>query len=505
MRELVVSFFILALSFVFFIISAISRAGEIGDLNSKLKIKSQDYDELNNKYSKLMRAYMSARKKLEIETIPEVENLILRDYEWLGSKTIPSTQYIASAMADYYTSQMQEGLTARCRANWEIKHAKNLQYAFERGLVNLLNNHPELLKEYASYELGVSVREAESISVFSDYCFPHFIENISLFQTLRDSAKAYKKEFTSNLTAIPYMSRIAANIMTIDIERLAWALSWGNNKERQKKVASLNELKKKTAEEIERIKIAEYQLAYLLELYPALQDVIDTEFSELNISFDDVSDCDPARHYMEHEEWEKLSSAERNQLALDRYVESRRKSKWQIGRDYELYCGHVYEKKGWSVDYFGSYNGLEDLGRDLILTKDGNVKIVQCKYWSHTKQIHENHIMQLYGSVIEYNLENKRKATGTLVTNTTLSEKAKDFARVLGIEYKENYALGDFPRIKCNIGRGERGEKTKIYHLPFDQQYDSAKVEHEGEFMAMTVAEAEKAGFRRAYKWHGEE
>jgi HJR/Mrr/RecB family endonuclease len=146
-----------------------------------------------------------------------------------------------------------------------------------------------------------------------------------------------------------------------------------------------------------------------------------------------VTDYDPVRLYIEQEEWEKLSESERNQRALDRYVESRKKSKWQIGRDYELYCGYCYEKKGFMVDYFGSYNGLEDLGRDLIISKDNDVRIVQCKYWSKLKQIHENHIMQLYGSVIEYNLENNRHATGILITNTVLSYKAKEFAQVLAI------------------------------------------------------------------------
>ena len=83
---------------------------------------------------------------------------------------------------------------------------------------------------------------------------------------------------------------------------------------------------------------------------------------------------------------------ERNQLALDRYKASHKKSKWQIGRDYELYIGYRYSQSGYSVDYFGSYMGLEDLGRDLICKKGNKVLIVQCKYWSSKKEIHEKHI-----------------------------------------------------------------------------------------------------------------
>ncbi len=319
----------------------------------------------------------------------------------------------------------------------------------------------------------------------------------------KKTAAEYKKEFSSNLTAIPYMSKIIADIMTIDIDRLVLSLSWGENKERLKKVASLSAVKKEKAEEIERIKSAEYQLAYLLDLYPALNDVIDTDYSDLNISYSEIIDDDPARKYISDIDWSNLSESQRNQLALDRYIESCRKSKWQIGRDYELYCGFLYEKQGCSVDYYGSFYGLEDLGRDLIVKKQGKTSIIQCKYWSKEKEIHEKHIMQLFGTVVEYNITNGCDASGVLVTNTVLSYKAKEFAEKLGIKFVENKALGDFPRIKCNIGIDESGKKSMIYHLPFDQQYDKTKIEKPGEFMAFTVEEAEQRGFRRAWKWHG--
>lgn len=78
-------------------------------------------------------------------------------------------------------------------------------------------------------------------------------------------------------------------------------------------------------------------------------------------------------------------------------------------------------------------------------------------------------------------------------------------AEYLGIKYVENFEADDYPCIKCNVGRNAYGETTKIYHLPFDQQYDSTKIMHQGEFYALTVAEAEAAGFRRAFKWFGEQ
>ena len=42
----------------------------------------------------------------------------------------------------------------------------------------------------------------------------------------------------------------------------------------------------------------------------------------------------------------------------------------------------------------------------------------------------------------------------------------------------------------------------KIFHLPFDQQYDSVLIEEERlERYVETVAEAESLGFRHAYRW----
>ena len=76
---------------------------------------------------------------------------------------------------------------------------------------------------------------------------------------------------------------------------------------------------------------------------------------------------------------------------------------------------------------------------------------------------------------------------------------------------RKGAAFGSAPRIAAdprsargagNIAR--RGEE-RIYHLPFDQQYDSTVIEPDrGELYAATTAEAEELGFRRAWRWRGQ-
>lgn len=307
----------------------------------------------------------------------------------------------------------------------------------------------------------------------------------------------------SNLKIIPYMAAIMADYETYGLEHLAKELDWGYSAQRMSKVKSIREIRRDAKAIVEKNKEAQYQLSYLLSLFPALEDVIECDFNQLPIiKIDELSEYDATKDYLSKEEYNALTECERNQLALNRYQNSRKRTKWQIGRDYELYIGYQYSKQGYDVDYVGSLLKLEDLGRDLIIKKDNTILIVQCKYWSSKKQIHENHIHQLYGTVISYCVENnidKSQVTGILVTNIQLSATAKRIALYLGIKYVENYESGNYPCIKCNIN----AEGERIYHLPFDQQYDATKITKPGEFYAMTVEEAENAGFRRAFKWFG--
>lgn len=322
----------------------------------------------------------------------------------------------------------------------------------------------------------------------------------------RDKMAFALQEMKSNLTAIPYMAGMIADIETYGLERLALGLTWGHSQARLDKVKSIREIQKDARAMVEKNKEAQYQLAYLLEIFPALSDIIECDSKRLPvIGVSALSDYDGVRDYLSKAEYAALSTTQRNQLALDRYRNSFKKSKWQIGRDYEQYIGYKCRQIGYEVDDVGTYMKLEDLGRDIIAKKGDEVLIIQCKYWSSIKQIHEKHITQLYGTMISYCVENhveQSRVKGVLVTNIQLSEMAKKMASYLDIKYAESVEMGAYPCIKCNIGHDEFGE-TKIYHLPFDQMYDATKIKKKGEFYAMTVAEAEAAGFRRAFKWFG--
>ena len=299
--------------------------------------------------------------------------------------------------------------------------------------------------------------------------------------------------------AYPYVAATIADLTTIHYLQAAEHLRTKKNPA-IKEAIRIKDLRKETVAILTEKKELEYQLAHIRAMFPNIDDIFDDGFNEYaDFELETDESTDRVRLYLSDDEFRRLSTAEKNQLALDRYV-SRNKTKWQIGRDYEMYIGFLCESRGYHVQYTGILQNLEDMGRDLMVTNDSSTYIVQCKNWSKEKTIHEKHIFQLFGTVTLYNLyRNTNLARGVFVTTTRLSDTAERIAKALDI--RVIYAdLGEFPRIKCNVNHTS-GEK--IYHLPFDQQYDRVViVPSDGECYATTVKEAESKGFRRAFKHH---
>ncbi len=270
----------------------------------------------------------------------------------------------------------------------------------------------------------------------------------------------------------------------------------------------VRESAKRRREAEREARVCRYLVEYYESLFPWLEDLKDEAIDDerIRVQGEDqgrTDSEDKARQWLTPEEYGRLQPREKYQLALDRYSRRKNKSNWEVGREYERYIGHVYEDAGWEVHYQGIVKGYDDLGRDLVLRNGDRFRIAQCKNWSREKTIHEKHIFQLYGTLTAYRLDHPgQDVEGEFITSTTLSDRARRFAEHLGIRVSESKPLVDYPCVKCNVSK-RTGEK--IYHLPFDQQYDTIKIELDrGECYLWTVAEAEDQGFWRAFRYRGE-
>lgn len=334
------------------------------------------------------------------------------------------------------------------------------------------------------------------------------------YKTLQEKADLVKKILESNINDFPFVSSVIADYETTK-ERVTIQYLRTKSHPAYSAAEIVSNIKKERKKGFEELYAYKWELAYLHDLLPWLEELecepvkTITKYNELPSSNEDS-----VIKWVSPSEYKNLSTTERNQLALDRYIKSG-KSKWQIGRDYERYIGYLYEIKGYKVKYFGIEQGLEDLGRDLICYRESDIHIVQCKCWSTKKEIHEKHINQLFGTTVMYyfseinpngsftelyNYIKSGKLIPVFVTTTNYSLTAKKFAKSLKV-LTMSVPLEDYPMIKCNVNRKT---KEKIYHLPFDQQYDKCVIcPADGEFYAKTVKEAEDKGFRRAMKWFG--
>ena len=341
-------------------------------------------------------------------------------------------------------------------------------------------------------------------------------------QTIEDEVIQLEKEKASGF---PWLAQAYDEYNDLKDLRLA---NWLEEKSppAPKAAETVRQIAKERREAEKAARLADYLLQYCRFLAPWLDEYIGMEAEELDTIIHEIHESwqkkeqefdEEVKRQIGPKKYESLSPSEKLQRKLDWYWNKPNKSNWQIGRDYERFIGYLYERDGWSV-YFHGKKGFEDLGRDLICKKSDNiVDIVQCKYWAKEKIIHEKHVYYLFGTTVEYYLDNfeirddvllplfpdliqEKKVTPKLIITIDVSPKAAQVAKVLKVSV-EKIPFERYPSVKCNVSRKN---EEKIYHLPFDQQYDSTLIEDERlECYVNTIAEAEALGFRHAYRWTG--
>lgn len=362
-------------------------------------------------------------------------------------------------------------------------------------------------KNFAEY---THAKESELEEHYRQQCLQLKRREINLAQNEKEAERLIKIHF-AKISDIPVLAKIAADIQHADDVSLS---SYLLHKKRPapQAAAITSALSKQNRALSERLKELQYKCWLYESLVPYLSELDEDEEIESidNIlkSSDYQNTDDSAKNWLTPEEYSQLSDVEKYQLALDRWWK-RSRSKSEIGADYERYIGYLMESEGWHVSYNGIEKGLHDMGIDLICYMGNRYMIIQCKNWSSHKTIHEKHINQLFGATVDfylnrinrngsfpefYRLLQSRDILPLFVTSTQLSDTARRVANTLGVSYSEEQKFEPYPIIKCNIN--SNGEK--IYHLPFDQQYDRTEIKSPGEFYATTVKEAEAAGFRRA-------
>jgi len=131
----------------------------------------------------------------------------------------------------------------------------------------------------------------------------------------------------------------------------------------------------------------------------------------------------------------------RKRLDSQKDLDSIRTLGW---REFEELVGEAYRRQGYSVSE--NVSAGPDEGVDLVLKKDSNLVLVQCKQWRSTK-VGVNVVREMYGVMTA-----KHATSAILITSGLFTQEAKNFAADKPIDLVEGNQLA---RLIANVQRGE--------------------------------------------------
>ena len=120
----------------------------------------------------------------------------------------------------------------------------------------------------------------------------------------------------------------------------------------------------------------------------------------------------------------------RKTRAKEHYKNSAKK-----GKDYELYITDYFNQLGYKTKPFGILNGRKDKGVDVIIKKDKEITLIQCKNWKADSKykITHTHLKEFLGNTTAFLENNKEKAEGYTIkkmfitSNDILDNSARHF------------------------------------------------------------------------------
>ncbi len=156
-----------------------------------------------------------------------------------------------------------------------------------------------------------------------------------------------------------------------------------------------------------------------------------------------------------------------------------------LNKRYRIYTGYLFERMGWSVDYF--------CGRNLICRKEGRIIVALTE---SAATIDLDNMYSLLGAAMEYKRDNVSDGVSAMCfTSSALISRVKTLAQKFGIAIREHFYFKNFPCIRCKADL----DGKRVYYVPDDEGYLSVRVNlSEGDKYCWSEEDAQYVGFTRA-------
>jgi restriction system protein len=103
--------------------------------------------------------------------------------------------------------------------------------------------------------------------------------------------------------------------------------------------------------------------------------------------------------------------------------------------DFELLAGEIFRRKGFEVEISSGLGA--DGGKDLTLRRDGEVRLVQCKFLSAENKVSVMAMREFYGLLVAENAK-----SGIFMTTGLYSRDAREFAEGKSIKLLGRTEIG---------------------------------------------------------------
>ncbi len=199
--------------------------------------------------------------------------------------------------------------------------------------------------------LTIAASYSASKDIFGEYK-QKYEEEVKQREYAQKEIKLWKQSLIEKSAGYPTLLQAIDYYEKIKDEEVEQFLRYKSHPSRKGAEVVKEEAQRRRQAEFENKKtraIIEYYESIAPFLVDLKNDIVGIEDEEKYREYDEEEQLDPTTHYLTKEEFRKLATTERNQMALDRFW-ARPKSKWLLGRIYERYVGYLYETKGYDVE-----------------------------------------------------------------------------------------------------------------------------------------------------------
>lgn len=182
------------------------------------------------------------------------------------------------------------------------------------------------------------------------------------YKKLLEHMRGLDRIFGERKIQFPWLATAIADFHALEAERDAKMLE-SKKHPAVRAAAEVREHGSKRREAERLARQMRYRAEYYEKLFPWLADYVGDDVPDFAVEVGGTTETsdDPVRIWLTEAEYKNLSIIEKNQMALERW-KTKKRSNWEIGREYERFIGYNYRVSWVRCDIYWSNSWIRGYG-----------------------------------------------------------------------------------------------------------------------------------------------